>query len=71
MVVFFEDLLKKLKETGTTVPSGDLEKMLQDAEDMVKEMEQRNFSPQKIAAKKEKDEAYKRKTESDLHCCFF
>lgn len=63
----FEDLLQKLKETGTTLPSEDLAKMLRDAEGMVKEMEKRNFTPQKTAAEKEKDEAKKCKTSSDLH----
>lgn len=63
----FKDLLQQLKETGTTLPSGDLEKMLKDAEAMVKEMEKRNFSPQKTAAEKEKDEAKKCKTSSGFY----
>lgn len=63
----FEDLLQRLKDTGTTLPSKDLEKMLKDAEGMVKEMEKRNFTPQKTAAEKEKDEAKKCKTSSDFH----
>lgn len=62
-----EDLLQKLKETGTTLPNKDLEKMLKDAEGMVKEMEKRNFTPQKTAAEKEKNEAKKCKTSSDFH----
>uniref|UniRef100_H3DCP0 Laminin subunit alpha 3 n=1 Tax=Tetraodon nigroviridis TaxID=99883 RepID=H3DCP0_TETNG len=54
-----QDLLQKLKEAGTTLPSKDLEKMLRDAKRMVREMENRNFTPQKTAAEKEKDEAKK------------
>ncbi|CAG07616.1 unnamed protein product, partial [Tetraodon nigroviridis] len=54
-----KDLLQKLKEAGTTLPSKDLEKMLRDAKRMVREMENRNFTPQKTAAEKEKDEAKK------------
>lgn len=58
----FEDLLDQLKDGGTTgggVPSENLAKMLADAESMVKEMENRNFTPQKKAAVKERDEAEK------------
>lgn len=62
-----KDLLQKLKEAGTTLPSKDLEKMLRDAKRMVREMENRNFTPQKTAAEKEKDEAKKCKTSLDLH----
>lgn len=62
----FIDLLQKLKESGTTVPSGDSEKLFRDAERMVKEMEKRNFTPQKTAAQKENDEAEKRKTPSEF-----
>ncbi|XP_056913723.1 LOW QUALITY PROTEIN: laminin subunit alpha-3-like [Takifugu flavidus] len=54
-----QDLLQKLKESGTTVPSKDSEKLFRDAERMVKEMEKRNFTPQKTAAQKENDEAKK------------
>lgn len=63
----FKDLLKKLKDTGTTVPSENLEKMLKDAESMVNEMENRNFTPQKTAAEKENDEAQKCKTSPEFH----
>lgn len=62
----FIDLLQKLKESGTTVPSDDSEKLFRDAERMVKEMEKRNFTPQKTAAQKENDEAKKRKTPSEF-----
>lgn len=58
----FEDLLGQLKDAGTTggvVPSENLAKMLADAERMVKEMENRNFTPQKKATVKERDEAEK------------
>lgn len=51
-----------LKEAGSTLPSKDLEKMLKDAEGMVNEMEKRNFTPQKTAAEKEKNEAKKCQT---------
>ncbi|XP_035644145.2 laminin subunit alpha-3-like isoform X3 [Oncorhynchus keta] len=54
-------LLLQLKESGSgdVVPSESLAKMLSDAERMVKEMERRNFNPQKDAADKERDEAQK------------
>lgn len=62
----FIDLLQKLKESGSTVPSDDSEKLFRDAERMVKEMEKRNFTPQKTAAQKENNEAKKRKTPSEF-----
>ncbi|XP_044224545.1 laminin subunit alpha-3-like isoform X2 [Thunnus albacares] len=55
-------LLDQLKEAGTsgdTLPNENLAKMLEDAQRMVKEMENRNFTPQKTAAAKERDEAKK------------
>ncbi|XP_045908367.1 laminin subunit alpha-3-like isoform X2 [Micropterus dolomieu] len=55
-------LLEQLKESGTrgdTVPNKNLAKMLEDAQRMVKEMENRNFTPQKTAAEKERDNAEK------------
>ncbi|KAK6302715.1 hypothetical protein J4Q44_G00270700 [Coregonus suidteri] len=55
-------MLQQLKESGSSgdvVPSEKLAKMLSEAERMVKEMEKRNFNPQKDAAEKEKDEAQK------------
>uniref|UniRef100_A0A4W5NWT6 Laminin alpha domain-containing protein n=1 Tax=Hucho hucho TaxID=62062 RepID=A0A4W5NWT6_9TELE len=55
-------LLQQLKESGSSggvVPSENLAKMLSEAERMVKEMEKRNFNPQKDAAEKERDEAQK------------
>lgn len=56
-------LLDQLKDQGSgdTLPSEDLAKMLEEAQRMVNEMEDRNFNPQKTAAEKEKDEAMKRK----------
>ncbi len=62
MFCLFEDLLDRLKEEGTsgdTVPNENLGKMLEDAQRMVNEMEKRNFTPQKTAAEKERDEAKK------------
>ncbi|KAJ8012103.1 hypothetical protein DPEC_G00065200, partial [Dallia pectoralis] len=54
------DLIEKLKQSGGgVVPSKDLEIVLAEAERMVKEMQKRNFNPQKDAAEKEKDEAQK------------
>lgn len=55
-------LLDQLKESGTSgdmVPNENLAKMLEDAQRMVNEMEKRNFTPQKTAAEKERDEAKK------------
>lgn len=59
----FEALLDQLKDAGAsgdTVPNESLAKMLEDAKRMIKEMQDRNFSPQKTAAEKERDEAKKR-----------
>lgn len=61
----FEALLDQLKEAGSSgdaVPNENLSKMLEDAQRMVKEMEDRNFTPQKTAAEKERDKAKKCKT---------
>lgn len=52
------------------MPSKDLEKLLRDAELMVKEMEKRNFTPQKTAAQKENDEAQKCETPSEVLLLF-
>uniref|UniRef100_A0A8C7TGI4 Laminin subunit alpha 3 n=1 Tax=Oncorhynchus mykiss TaxID=8022 RepID=A0A8C7TGI4_ONCMY len=55
-------LLQQLTESGSSggvVPSENLAKMLSEAERMVKEMEKRNFNPQKDAAEIERDEAQK------------
>uniref|UniRef100_A0A8C4F0L3 Laminin subunit alpha 3 n=1 Tax=Dicentrarchus labrax TaxID=13489 RepID=A0A8C4F0L3_DICLA len=62
-VCVFEALLDQLKTEGSTgvPPNQNLAKMLEDAERMVKEMQNRNFTPQKTAADEEKDEAKKRK----------
>uniref|UniRef100_A0A3Q1AX50 Laminin subunit alpha 3 n=1 Tax=Amphiprion ocellaris TaxID=80972 RepID=A0A3Q1AX50_AMPOC len=60
----FSEMEKKntLKNTDTRgdTPNENLSKLLEDAERMVKEMEDRNFDPQKTAAEKERDEAKKR-----------
>lgn len=58
----FEALLDQLREAGTsgdTLASESLASMLENAQRMVKEMEDRNFTPQKTAAAKERDEAKK------------
>ena len=56
-------LLDQLEDTsGDTIPNEDLTKMLEEARRLVKEMEQKNFNPQKVAAEKERDEAQKRKS---------
>ncbi|KAM9349369.1 laminin subunit alpha-3-like [Symphorus nematophorus] len=54
-------LLDQLKSgtNGDMVPNENLAKMLEDAQRMVNEMEKRNFTPQKTAAEKERDEAKK------------
>ncbi len=58
----FEALLDQLKEAGTRgdATNENVGKMLEDAQRMVKDMENRNFTPQKTAAEKERDEAKKR-----------
>ncbi|XP_070830251.1 laminin subunit alpha-3-like [Chaetodon trifascialis] len=54
-------LLDQLKEAGTRgdTPNKNMTKMLEDAQRMVKEMENRNFSNPKTVAEKERDEAKK------------
>ncbi|XP_036940486.1 laminin subunit alpha-3-like isoform X2 [Acanthopagrus latus] len=57
-----QDLLKQLNDadgSGIKVPTENMESLLKDAERMVQEMEDRNFTPQKTAAEKERDEAKK------------
>lgn len=54
------DQLKESGSSGTPEPNENLGKMLKDAQRMVNEMEKRNFTPQKTAAEKERDEAKKR-----------
>uniref|UniRef100_A0A667Z1C3 Si:ch211-241e1.3 n=1 Tax=Myripristis murdjan TaxID=586833 RepID=A0A667Z1C3_9TELE len=66
-VFVFVALLDQLNEAGTSasgdrLPSEDLAKMMDEAQRMVKEMENKNFNPQKTAAEKERDEAKKRKS---------
>lgn len=66
--VYFEALLDQLQEAGTsgeTVPSENLDKLLDEAKRMVKEMEDRDFTPQKTAAEEERDDAQKCKEESE------
>nr|XP_046263462.1 laminin subunit alpha-3-like isoform X2 [Scatophagus argus] len=53
------DQLKESTTSGDTVPNENLAKMLEDAQRMVREMQNRNFTPQKTAAEKERDEAKK------------
>ncbi|XP_061878635.1 laminin subunit alpha-3-like isoform X1 [Entelurus aequoreus] len=53
------DQLNDAGSSGGTQPNENLAKMLEDAQRMVKEMENRNFTPQKTAADKERDEARK------------
>lgn len=62
LCVCFKALLDQLQEAGTsgeTVPSENLGKLLDEAQRMVKEMEDRDFTPQKIAAEDERKEAKK------------
>ncbi|XP_056148615.1 laminin subunit alpha-3-like [Lampris incognitus] len=64
MLKKIQALLDQLKKIGTSaggdiLPGKDLRKMLDEAQRMVKEMEERNFTPQKNAAEKERDEAKK------------
>ncbi|XP_071346604.1 laminin subunit alpha-3-like isoform X2 [Trachinotus anak] len=58
------NMLKKIRALldqldAGVVPNEDLAKMLEDAQRLVNEMEKRNFTPQKTAAEKERDEAKK------------
>lgn len=56
------ELLKQLMDSnssGSALPSADLAKLLEQSENMVKEMERRSFTTQKDAAKKEQAEANK------------
>lgn len=58
----FKALLDQLQDASTggdRVPSENLGKLLEEAQRMVKEMENRDFTPQKTAAEKERDEAKK------------
>ncbi|XP_076001162.1 laminin subunit alpha-3-like [Genypterus blacodes] len=64
MLKKIQALLDQLRETGSSVSgdkplSQDLAKMLDEAQRLVKEMENRNFTPQKTAAATEKTEAEK------------
>ncbi|TDH05750.1 hypothetical protein EPR50_G00125750 [Perca flavescens] len=61
MLKKIQALLDQLKEADTSgdVPNENLSKMLEDAQRMVKEMENRNFTSQKAAAEKEREEAKK------------
>ncbi|XP_069013512.1 laminin subunit alpha-3-like isoform X1 [Embiotoca jacksoni] len=56
-----KDLLDQLKNQNNTggASNGSLAKMLVDAQHMVEEMKNRNFTPQKTAAETERDEAKK------------
>ncbi|XP_077376610.1 laminin subunit alpha-3 isoform X2 [Festucalex cinctus] len=61
MLQKIQGLLDQLKDTDSagTQPSESVAKMVEQAQRMVKEMEDRNFTPQKTAADKERDEARK------------
>ncbi|XP_053485634.1 laminin subunit alpha-3 isoform X1 [Ictalurus furcatus] len=58
-----QELLKQLSNPSlngsSTLPSGDADKLLREAERLVQVMQERSFSPQKDAAEKELDEAKK------------
>uniref|UniRef100_A0A669EWG8 Laminin subunit alpha 3 n=1 Tax=Oreochromis niloticus TaxID=8128 RepID=A0A669EWG8_ORENI len=56
-----EDLLKQLENQDTRgdLPAGNFLKLLEDAKRMVNEMEEKNFTPELTAAKKESNEAKK------------
>lgn len=59
----FEALLDQLKDAGTggdVLPNENLASLLEEAERLVKEMKDRNFTPQKTAAEQERDKAEKR-----------
>lgn len=62
LCVYLKALLDQLQESGTSgysVPTENLGKLLDEATRMVKEMENRDFTPHKTAAEKERDEAKK------------
>ncbi|XP_029308567.1 LOW QUALITY PROTEIN: laminin subunit alpha-3-like [Cottoperca gobio] len=62
MLKKIQALLDQLKETGTSgdsMANENLSQMLDDAQRMVKELQDKNFTPQKAAAEKERDEAKK------------
>ncbi|XP_053349425.1 laminin subunit alpha-3 isoform X3 [Clarias gariepinus] len=58
-----QELLKQLNDPssggGSTLPSGDADKLLKEAERLVQAMQDRSFKPQQDAAEKELDEAKK------------
>uniref|UniRef100_A0A9J8A9T4 Si:ch211-241e1.3 n=2 Tax=Cyprinus carpio TaxID=7962 RepID=A0A9J8A9T4_CYPCA len=57
-----QELLKQLMDSnssGSALPNADLAKLLEQSENMVKEMEKRSFTTQKDAARKEQAEANK------------
>lgn len=59
-----QDQMRNQDGRGDAFPSDSLSKMLEDAERMVKEMQNRDFNTPKIAAETERDEAKKRKKHS-------
>lgn len=66
----FTALLDQLKDGGSrgdNDPNQSLTKMLDEAQRMVREMENRNFTPQKTAAEDERDEAKKCTTNLSRH----
>lgn len=65
--MYFKALVDQLQEADTSgemVPSENLGKLMDEAKRMVEEMENRDFTPQKTAAEKERDEARKCKETS-------
>lgn len=66
--MYFKALVDQLQEadtSGETVPSENLGELMDEAKRMVEEMENRDFTPQKTAAEKERDEARKCKETSE------
>ncbi|XP_008332400.1 laminin subunit alpha-3 isoform X3 [Cynoglossus semilaevis] len=62
LLIKIQALLDQLKEgdtRGDSVTSENLAKMMEEAQRMVKEMENKDFDPQKTAAERERDEAEK------------
>ncbi|KAM9845354.1 laminin subunit alpha-3-like [Aulostomus maculatus] len=58
-IIALIDQQEQAGTSGDKLPTENLGKLLEDAKRMVKEMEKRNFTPQKTAAEKERDEAKK------------
>uniref|UniRef100_I3JTQ2 Laminin subunit alpha 3 n=1 Tax=Oreochromis niloticus TaxID=8128 RepID=I3JTQ2_ORENI len=65
-----EDLLKQLENQDTRgdLPAGNFLKLLEDAKRMVNEMEEKNFTPELTAAKKEKAPDYNTFVNAETQC---